>query len=87
MNRYKMVLTVRQFMLKHCTHEVKVTCIDGKYHCRVYTNGELNQEAVCRTQEDIAYTCRNLLRTEDKMGNWSAYATSARNRLNKMFKE
>lgn len=50
-----MKLTIRKFMLQHCTHEITV--------------------------------CRNLLRTEDKMGNWSSFASSARTRLNNMFKE
>jgi len=85
--KYRMKLTIRKFMLQHCTHEITVKRINGKYHCRVFTNGELNQEAVCDTAQDINYTCRNLLRTEDKMGNWSSFASSARTRLNNMFKE
>lgn len=84
-HRYRMIITVRAMMLQHCTHEVTVKRIDGNYHCRVFTNGKLNQEAVCSSRTDISYTCCNLLRTEDKCGNWSEFADAARRRLNNMF--
>lgn len=78
---YKTVLPPQKVCLGEVTHEVKVTRIGDVYHCRVFTNGELNQEAIAEDQSQIGYVCKDLLRWEDKCGNISAYATSARSRL------
>lgn len=82
MERYEQILRIQRCILGEVEHEVTVRNINGKYHCRVFVNGELNQEAVCSSKRDITYTCRSLLRWEDKCGNWSDFATSARKRLN-----
>jgi hypothetical protein len=66
-----------------CDHEVTVKNIGGKFHCRVFLNGKLNQEAVCESRSDIGFTCRDLLRWEDKCGNISEFAGAARKRMNK----
>lgn len=81
-NKYKQILTFQRCFFDFVEHEITVKNINGKFHCRVFTNGILNQEAICYNKQDIAFTCRNLLRTEDKCGNLSKLATKARERLN-----
>ena len=83
-DRYKQILRIQHLMLGECQHEVTVRNINGVYHCRVFTNGSLNQEAKCYRKVDIGHTCRSLLRWEDKCGNISEFASSARARLNKV---
>lgn len=78
---YKTILCIQRVLLGEVTHEVSVRRINSNYHCRVFTNGVLNQEAVCLTKNHIGYTCRSLLRTEDKCGNISQYADRARFRV------
>lgn len=78
---YSTLLGIQRVLLGEVTHEVTVRRINNKYHCRVFTNGVLNQEAVCLTKNHIGYTCRSLLRTEDKCGNISTYADRARFRV------
>jgi hypothetical protein len=82
MERYKNLFRMKRLLLGEVEHEVTVRNINGSYHCRVFVNGELNQEAVCYSKRDIGYTCRNLLRWEDKCGNISKFASAARERLN-----
>ena len=80
---YKMIIPMQKMLLGEVEHDVKVTAMGSKkFHCRVYTNGDLNQEAVCFNRSDIGVTCRNMLRDEDKCGNISAFARAARERLN-----
>ena len=80
---YKMIIPMQKMLLGEVEHDVKVTAMGSKkFHCRVYTNGKLNQEAVCFNLSDIGVTCRNMLRDEDKCGNISAFASAARERLN-----
>ena len=85
MERYDQVLRIQRCLVGECEHEVTVRNINGKYHCRVLVNGEVNQEAVCYNKRDIGYTCRSLLRWEDKCGNISEFASAARNRLNEQW--
>lgn len=82
--RYTQLVRIQHCILGAVEHEVTVRNINGSYHCRVFTNGVLNQEAVCNSKLDIGYTCRSLLRWEDKCGNYSEFATAARARLNKV---
>lgn len=82
MERYVQVLQMQNLLLGVVEHEVTVRNINGVYHCRVFTNGVLNQEAKCFSKRDIGYTCRSLLRWEDKCGNISRFASAARRRLN-----
>ena len=81
--RYKQIIQIQRCLVGECSHEVKVTRINGNYHVRVFLNGSLNQEAVTYDRSDIAYTCKTLLRWEDKCGNISQFASSARERLNR----
>ena len=85
MNRYKNLFRIKRLLLGKVEHEITVRNINGEYHCRVFTNGVLNQEAVCYNKRDIGYTCRTLLRWEDKCGNISEFASAARKRLNKEY--
>ena len=80
-NRYKQVIKMQRMIVGVCSHEVTVRCINGQYHVRVLLDGVVNQEAICNKQ-DIGFTARSLLRWEDKCGNISAFASSARNRHN-----
>ena len=80
---YKIIIRIRRKLLGEVDDDVKVTAMGSKkFHCRIYVNGELNQEAVCFNRSDISVTCRNMLRMEDKCGNISAFASAARERLN-----
>jgi len=81
--KYKQVLPVQHIYFDNVEHEVKVNRIGDVYHCQVFTNGILNQEAIAENQSEIGYVCKDLLRWEDKCGNLSAFASSARARLNK----
>jgi len=79
----KTIISPVKIMMGNVTHEVTVRSINNQYHCRVFTNGVLNQEAVCFQKLHISATCRDLLRWEDKLGNISNFASSARNRNKK----
>ena len=85
MERYKQLFRIREVLMDEVEHEVTVRNINGNYHCRVLLNGVVNQEAVCYSKRDIGYTCRSLLRWEDKCGNISKFANAARKRLNKEY--
>ena len=68
-------------MLGNVEHSIKVTYLGkGIYGCRVYTNGNLNAENRCYGRENIGAACRDLLRWESKLGNFSKYADSSRTR-------
>jgi hypothetical protein len=81
--RYEQVIRMKRVLLGQCVHEVQVRKIGNGYNVRVYVNGELNQEARCKSKADIGYTARSLLRWESKCGNISAFASSARERHNR----
>lgn len=83
MERYVQIHRMRRVMVGWCQHEVTVRRISAGWNVRVFVNGELNQEARCHRREDIGYTARSLLRWEDKCGNISQYAMSARRRHNR----
>lgn len=82
MERYVQIVRMQRVLLGRCEHEVTVRRIGGGWNIRVFVNGELNQEARCHRREDIGYTARSLLRWEDKCGNISQFAISARRRHN-----
>ena len=81
--RYEQIVRMQRCLVGECEHEVIVRCINGRYHVRVLLNGEINQEAVCNSRADIGWTARSLLRWEDKCGNISRFAHSARERHNR----
>jgi len=80
---YQTVLPPQRVCMGEVTHEVKVNRIGNVYHCQVFTNGVLNQEAIAKNQSEIGFVCKDLLRWEDKCGNISNFASSARRRLYK----
>jgi hypothetical protein len=82
MERYNQLIKMQRLLVGSCEHEVTVRCINGRYHVRVLLNGVVNQEAVCESKLDIGWTARSLLRWEDKCGNISKFASSARERHN-----
>ena len=82
-DKYKQIVQIQRCLVGECEHEVTVRNINGRYHVRVLVNGVVNQEAVCESKLHIGYTCRSLLRWEDKCGNISDFASSARERHNR----
>lgn len=79
-HRYKQIIRIQRCMMDSVEHIVTVRRINGWYHCRIFVDGVLNQEAKCEYKLDIGYTCRSMLRMEDKSGNISAFAHAARHR-------
>ena len=74
---------VQRIMLGNVEHSTKVTVIaPGKWGCRVFVNGELNQEMIVVRKEDIRRAIHSMLRMEDKLGNISKMASSSRMREN-----
>ena len=72
---------IRKMFQGPVVHEVKATPIKGKgYGVRVLVNGEVNQEQLAPTRADIGKTAQDMLRMEDKCGNFSDYASRARHR-------
>ncbi len=86
-DRYTQLIRIQRCIVGECEHEVTVRRINGRYHVRVFLNGVLNQEAFCESKADISWTARSLLRWEDKCGNISKFASSARERQNRSFEE
>ena len=76
----KQVITMKWVCLGEVDHEVTVRNINGKFHCRVLVNGQVNQEAVVDSRREIGKACREMLRWEDKCGNISEFAAAARHR-------
>lgn len=74
---FQIIIRIQRVLLGECKHEVTVKNINRQYHVRVLTDGQINQEAIC-SKENIGITARSLLRMEDKCGNISKYAHSAR---------
>ena len=74
-------LSHQRMFLGQAEHTMKVTHLgNGVYGCRVFVNGELNAENRCRGKENISSACADLLRFEDKLGNYSKFASSSRSR-------
>lgn len=66
------------------THKIVVTRIKPSlWGVRCFTNGTLNQEIQVSIKADIGVASADMLCTEDKCGNHSDMATSARARFNK----
>jgi len=72
------VLTMQRMLQGDCEHRVVVTRIGDGYNIRVFTNGHLNQEARVYDKQHIQPEAKSMLRFEDKCGNISKYAHSAR---------
>ena len=75
---------IKTFHFDFVVHEVKVTYLgNGKYGCRILTNGEVSQERNVEGRDAIGPACRDMLRTEQKCGNLSQYAQKSRHRAGK----
>ena len=62
-------------------HTTKVTFLKGVgWGCRVFVNGELNQETVVKHKDEIGPAIQGMLRMEDKCGNLSDMADRSRHR-------
>ena len=62
-------------------HTTKVTFLKGiGWGCRVFLNGELNQETVVKHKDEIGPAIQDMLRMEDKCGNISKMASRSRDR-------
>ncbi len=80
-NKFRTHFNPIKMFMGNVTHSIKVTYLGkGIYECRVYTNGVLNAENRAYGQENIGPACRDLLRWESKLGNYSKYADSSRHR-------
>lgn len=55
---------------------IRVTCINGRWHVRLYCENKLKEEMVCQVRADVRLVIRDLLRWHDKMGN-SPYSKMA----------
>lgn len=76
------VVTIQHCVLKWCTHSITVRKIGKGWNVRVFANGNLNQEIRVYQKEHIRHAVAELLRWEDKCGNWSDMAIASRNRYN-----
>lgn len=83
MKRYEQIIQPKRVLQGEVEHDITVRKIGNGYNCRVFLNGVLNQEARCSDKNDISRTCRDLLRWEEKCGNLSKFASSARARISK----
>lgn len=73
---------MKRLLMGTVEHTVKVTRLKGRgWGVRVFVNGILNQEDLAITQSDIGRVARSLLRMEDKCGNLSDFAHTARHRV------
>lgn len=81
----EVIVPFQKACLSRVQHEVTVTKIGNGWNCRVFVNGAVNQEVRVFKREHVSPTCADMLRTEDKCGNISAYATAARERLNEKY--
>lgn len=79
----EVVVPFQRVYFGNVEHEVRVTRIGKGWNCRVLTNGSVNQEVRVFDQRHIGHACATMLRWEDKCGNISKYADSARTRLNR----
>ena len=72
------IVCMKQMMMGEVSHEVTVRRIGNGWNVRVLTNGEVNQELRVFSRMDIRFAARDMLRMEDKCGNWSDFAIASR---------
>lgn len=61
---------------------IKVTALGNRHHARLLKDGVVIDEMSCELKQDVGYICRDLLRWFSKLGGVSAWAESARRRMN-----
>ncbi len=73
-------ITMQRVMQKHCEHDTKVTFVGRGWCVRILLNGHVNQECFVTEKHEIGQSIQEMLRMEDKCGNWSDMADRARHR-------
>lgn len=76
----KRKLRMQRCLVGECQHEITVRRIGKWWHCRVLLDGHPNQELAVDSRDLIGAACREMLRWEDKCGNYSDFASSSRER-------
>lgn len=71
---------MQKVMQKHCEHDTKVTFVGRGWCVRILLNGHVNQECFVTEKHEIGQAIQEMLRMEDKCGNWSNMADRARHR-------
>lgn len=71
---------MQRVMQRHVEHDTKVTFLGKGWGVRILLNGEVNQEAFVTEKHEISRAIQEMLRMEDKCGNWSKLADRARHR-------
>lgn len=72
---------MKRVMVGNCEHEIRVTHLGNKWGVRCLTNGDVNQEIRVHCRQDIGVAAAEMLRWEDKCGNFSNYASACRERF------
>ena len=80
MKKPKRIISIQQVCLGDCKHDVVVTHIAGGWNIRVLVNGVINQETRVTKKIQIQPVIAEMLRTEDKCGNFSDLASASRDR-------
>ena len=76
----KPIVRFQRCYFREVDHEVRVTRINNGWNVRVFTEGQVNQEIRVFDRIDIGKAAREMLRWEDKCGNFSKLASAARER-------
>ena len=84
MKKSQTIIPIRRVLVGSCEHVVTVRYINGGWNVRVLLGGTVNQEVRVFSRSEISKAAREMLRMEDKCGNISDFAGSARARLNKI---
>lgn len=59
--------------------ETRVTNIGNRYHARLFSDdGQVLDEMACVLKSDIGWICREMLRWQDKLGNYNEQTRFAR---------
>jgi hypothetical protein len=72
---------MKTVMAGNVEHSIKVTRLPNCWGVRCFTNNSLNQEIRVKSKEDISIAVSEMLRYEDKCGNFSQMAAASRNRF------
>ncbi len=79
----KRKLRMQRCLVGKCEHEITVRRIGKWWYCRVLLDGFPNQELAVDSRDLIGKACREMLRWEDKCGNYSEFASNSRKRDNR----
>ena len=76
----KRVIRQKAALIGDVKHSIRVTRIGNWWHCRVFVDDIVNQEVKVADRGLIGKVFKEMLRDEDKSGNVSELAESARKR-------